>query len=589
MNKKLTCVLVLLMMSFGGSKFSIRFGNAVIPSKFTNLPITGTLAYSVDIAASVDNNYINTIGYQAVTGSLGMSDSANNRAGQVQLYLSNSLDAEYYFEFGYAGDGYWRYFRVHIWHDYWSMWEGETEIEYEDLYIDVYYTANGGASFSQLYSWSFTTLEAETNQAFYVTMSWNANAYSTLQLQILDAGGVRWYYNSWSYAIGQYLYSMPLKWTIVSAENGNGIYRMRLLYINSAGTNVEPLELYTVDDNVGITDAIQTDNPEDALGNEPTGDYWAYTSYKLQEGDEDTLFPDASNTNANYTFTFLEGVGVSSKFYYVEDAIQPEELGDWGAIWNWLRAGLCKVLNLIYFAFQFLFYILIVAFNVLVLYLPVMYIIPFFWNVICYYVVFAFVYVIYWVVFWLKVAFWIFWDFLQWLWDLIYAGLVWIWDNIIYPFFDWLWNDVIVPFFTWLYQSVLLPIFQFLIETVLPAIILIVVVVFSFLLALFLWLVTLCQADFDTLFDQVLSMNLLIADSFVNLFLIFVNNIIAFVEYIATYLILVGFLFVRLVYVRSKGYVNRGEQLEKAFEVYLLPIKWGVTAIKKIWELFPTT
>lgn len=325
---------------------------------------------------------------------------------------------------------------------------------------------------------------------------------------------------------------------------------------------------------------IEQDNPE---FDEST--YWEYTSFLIAWSSNETIIISDSY---NYTFQLIQGDILTAKFYYNSKVIDTKGLKSWTGF-NWLRNGLVAILNLVMYAIQFLCYLLTIAFQYLIMAIPCLYLIPFFWNIVIQYLLFSLVWLGYWFVYYLIEAIYYVWVFLQWLWNLIYTGLVWIWDNLILPFFNWLWYDVIVPFFTLLYQIILIPIFEFFVNTVLPALIQIVVVVFSFLLALFLWLITLCRADFGTIYDNVLAMNLTIAGAFEDLFILFVDNVIAFVEYIATYILLCGFIFIRLVYCRSRGFVNRGEQLDKAFNVYILPIKWGVQAIKKLWDILPFT
>ncbi len=351
--------------------------------------------------------------------------------------------------------------------------------------------------------------------------------------------------------------------------------------------------------------AIEKPNPvvfEDSLGTT----YWEYTSYNIHDWYSEVIYMNASNPNdVNYTFQYIEGYKATSNFYYNETQVNQNDMGNWivdfgtlGSIsFNWLRDGIVVVLNFVLFIFQLIAFLVWVGIQYSLLFVLFMYIVPFFNNFVWYYILFGIVYVLYWLV---KGSLWLF--------KFVVDGIIWFWDNVIYPFILWLWNDILLPFLLWVWNYVLLPflefirdvaiwvwdnwlvsLFNWIVYTAFPFLADLLIFVISFIEALVIYIFMLGRINFVDLFGMVQTWNTLIFDTIMDLIDIFFRNIVEILLYISIYLLLILFLFAKMIYVKAKGYTARVEALNESLQAYLIPIKFVIAIIKEIKQFVNKT
>lgn len=292
----------------------------------------------------------------------------------------------------------------------------------------------------------------------------------------------------------------------------------------------------------------------------PTGEYWAYTTFMIEidkvvviEYTSFVLFFNRSDDvlcNVSMDFNMIRGADNEARFYYEDQGLSRSALGDWEVefvlgvkvSFNWLRNVIVYVINQILVLIQFILYIMIVAFNYLIMFLVMVFIVPFFWNIIIYYLLVSVLYLL----------------FILCMLGLFIAGNIWYWMQWV---FEWLLNDV------------------------LPVVVEIVVVVFAWLLALMIWLGTMCQGDFDAIYAQTYILTREVADFFVESITILVMNFGAIILYIVMYIMLTFFCLFKHIFCKSKGIVGRSQQLQESLEAYMYPILIGRDLIMNVKDL----
>jgi len=273
--------------------------------------------------------------------------------------------------------------------------------------------------------------------------------------------------------------------------------------------------------------------------------YWTYLAYRLVPDntvnvsmkETITFFGEAFELDYSYPFTYIKGEAYTGKFYYNPTVLRASSMGDWG-IFNWVRDGLCWVVNSLLLGFQFLLFILVVAISFLFGWLFLIIVIPFLYNVIVYWLLFALVFVLLWAT----------------------IGILLI-VNAIIVLLEWL--------LVWFVQDAL----PFIIEAL--------IFLLSWIFALLLYVITLGQSNIEALQLVVSQFLTSIADFFMTSLAFMIMYLPEMLLYTVFYIILVGFCYLKLTYVSAKGYVNRASQLEASLKVYIMPINAGKNAI--IW------
>lgn len=289
-------------------------------------------------------------------------------------------------------------------------------------------------------------------------------------------------------------------------------------------------------------DVDDTDETGEDKPREPNLPYWSYDTFTL-EHDENT-----STEIGNWTLYYqtFKGKKQTEKYYYNPEVVKPLSLGDWKfkivavkVNFNSVRNALVGIVNTLLLLGQFILYLLLLAFNWLFLFLLMYYVVPFLWNFVIYYLV---------------------------------VGLLWI---------VWIiWLALLM-----LYYYVLLPLFNWFVNDFLPILVDILILVFSFILAIILWIISMGTADFWVLQQNISDMMYTIADFFIDSMNYFLEHIEVFFAWLFVYIVLIFLGYIKYVYVRARGYNNRAKKLKTSITIYAFPIKVVYELIKKILTL----
>lgn len=259
--------------------------------------------------------------------------------------------------------------------------------------------------------------------------------------------------------------------------------------------------------------------------------YWTYTSFGIEtDFEEDMIF-----TNFDLTYNMIKQSQIPSKFYYNPSTIDPESWGSWTGF-KWLRNGLCAVINTLIVVLSFLMYILTVAFNYLIMWIGTI-IIIFIWNILIYYIFYAICFIV----------------------DFLWGMLVWLWDGL-KTLVDAIYNALTIAV-------------DYLIEVMLPAIADFIIIAFSYITAILLWILTLGRVPFAQLLEDATLLNGAIADGLFNLFTSIFEFLPYFFMYIVFYLDLLLMLYLKKFYCQAKSYTNRVAELELTLSAFMEPIR----------------
>lgn len=241
-----------------------------------------------------------------------------------------------------------------------------------------------------------------------------------------------------------------------------------------------------------------------------------------------------------------------TRYYYYENIIKDnKELGDWG-LWNIIRDGICNFLNLVNDILQFLLFLLVVAFNYL-LWTPLAYIIWLVNNYVLYYIAIGLTYIGF---------------------GVIYA-LIWVvnkilimWNLIVLPLLTIVWNWIV----NWIIENVWNPIVEFFRNGGLKILFDFYMIIVSYVIAFLLWVLTFGVADFNTIQQAIQSMLLQINATIFEFLSIFLENLEWILLSSATYVLLIGLIYIKYIYAKSRGYVTRASRLQSMINVYKIPL-----------------
>lgn len=249
-----------------------------------------------------------------------------------------------------------------------------------------------------------------------------------------------------------------------------------------------------------------------------------------------------------YNYSMLEVVWIEGRFSYNSHTVDPLTWGNWGVAWNWLRDGLCTIINTLILLLTFLLYIVVVALNYL-LWVPLAYIILLVNN----YVLFGLA-----------------WAVAGLIWVVIFVFL-WLWDKVVFPILSFLWTYVLWPALQWIWDQILN--FVAWLQNdggrLLMGWILIVI---SYVIATVIWLLAVGTIDFNEVQQAIQSFLLSINDLVFLVGRTFLDNFSLFLGYSATYLTMVGLIYLKYIYCKAKGYIQRASRLQSMINVYKLPM-----------------
>lgn len=306
------------------------------------------------------------------------------------------------------------------------------------------------------------------------------------------------------------------------------------------------------------------------------GSYWIYNSYTLEES---TIMPisfqreysqwnDTLNETETKVFSFdfeFKTLRVNTeerRYYYSTNTIDPQTWGNWeviiysgwfGAIsytisFNWFRDLLVMVVNAIIFMFQAIFYLLLIGFNFLLLQ-PLFWIIVVIWN-----------YPIYWVfVGILAIAFYLSFFFV-WLWNQIVV----LWKQIIEPLLSWVWNETVAILrflYNWLFK-----------EGGLQTLVNLYLTLVSYILTAIFFVLSAGLINFTETQQAIAEFLIQLNSVFFQIGSIFISNFPLLIGYSGTYILLVGLVYLKYIYAKSRGYTTRATKLQSMINVYKLPI-----------------
>ena len=247
----------------------------------------------------------------------------------------------------------------------------------------------------------------------------------------------------------------------------------------------------------------------------PTTTYWYYQSITLETDTTETI----EIGNWSFDYTLIKLVSKSAKFYYETESISYIPYGAWydfvvNAI-KFLTNTIIMITNLVLLFFQFVLYLGVLAFNYIIMFLIVGLLSILIWNIL------------------LRALF------------IAGVGLLWL----IYYALQWLF-----------YEG-------------LEGLIIALAIVFAWIMAVILWLITLCTANFDDLFNMVNDVFQEIATFMVDLFYEIALNIGIFFLFLTFYAELCLFLLYKMYIAKAKGNIKRADSLQKAFEVFITPLR----------------
>ena len=287
----------------------------------------------------------------------------------------------------------------------------------------------------------------------------------------------------------------------------------------------------------------------------PSGTYWEYETFRLAEGNIIPIVVE--NWTVDYNTVYAESY--EAKYFYDEESISRSDLGsskDWtvklGDIkisFVFIRNGLASIINTLFFFFQYLFYLVVASLSYILMYLGIN-ILVLIWNVLVYYIFIALIWIL-----------WYLYSALYYLFLMLYALAIYVYEVILIPFMYWLW------------------------EVALPWIIDFVIVILAHIITIVIWCITLGEADYDTIYENVYRMLRIIVDEIIAMLYTFVVNLDYVLLFILYYILLTGMLYVRYLYVKARGFNNRAEQLYSAFEVFVIPIMFTLYLFKTTKDL----
>lgn len=335
----------------------------------------------------------------------------------------------------------------------------------------------------------------------------------------------------------------------------NNMRGYRLLQLNSTDWKYNFLDAgyFKTDLDYYVPPEVPDDEKEDVPDSPraPKGaHFWKFDSYTLEststvniyfEEDVD-FYNDSVNVVFDVDFNTLSAKRDEYRYPYDDETISKSDMGGSWGIWNFVRDAIRFIVNSVLLLVQWFFYLITWAFHSGVLYLLYAIIIPFLYNTILYYIYYGFLLIVFY----------------------IYCGLIYI--------LGWLWF-----FLIWLWD--------FLITVVLPFVFQIILIALAGIIAFGLWLLSGGTADYEELFNQTYNMLSVIADFFIESVIYFVENIVFFLLFVLLYTMLTFLYIPKVVYCKSRGYVNRSEQLDRAFQVFILPYKFAWTVIVKLKEM----
>ncbi|MBD3216220.1 MAG: hypothetical protein GF311_26640 [Candidatus Lokiarchaeota archaeon] len=334
------------------------------------------------------------------------------------------------------------------------------------------------------------------------------------------------------------------------------------------------LSIPYITDEKGVSDYVPDPEPPEPSEDNPMperGDSWEYMIFQLAETtpeniyytEEVDFYNDTVDNTIDQEYTTFEGVATTAYFYYEDETIKRSDLGSWRwefdfpgdfdftISFNFMRNAIVFIINALLLILQYIFFLIWMAVAFVFTWLLFVVVVPFFWNTV-----------------WFNVWSGLLWFYWYGLGRLIYI-VGWIWR-----FLDFIWVTWLDPFLDWLFNDFYLIAIEFFIT------------VWALIIAGLLWALSLGNADYWEIYDQVHSLLTSISEYFIDGMTDVFNNLPAIVLYIMWYFIMIGMLLEKYILTKSRGFVRRAEQLENCIKVYMIPINLTYEIIIRIKEVF---
>lgn len=273
---------------------------------------------------------------------------------------------------------------------------------------------------------------------------------------------------------------------------------------------------------------------------EPSPYYWYYTAIEIGIADSGDIISvgvdDGESFYVEMEFPLIEISAETEKFYYY--VLSNYDLGDWSWAWNWLRDALAIVFNvLLIIPVQFMLYLLVVAFNFIIMFLIIGGVAVIFWNIII---------------------------------KNLFIGLLY------------------VLYALWILVYILLPIFlEWFFETFLPIFLELLAYVLAIIIGTMVWLLTFGTGDLDAIISVVNQFLDVIFDFVYTGVMFVITNLFTLILGLACYLIVIYMLYGKIIYTGSKGFTSRQAEASSSLKIYSFPIRTISKMTKTTWNMFP--
>jgi hypothetical protein len=252
--------------------------------------------------------------------------------------------------------------------------------------------------------------------------------------------------------------------------------------------------------------------------------FWYYSTWTLEIDYTTDVFVGNEQYNWTYGFNVTKGVLIDGqKFYYEDQLVNPLSLGDWSWAFNWLRDGLCGIINIVWVFIQaiaFVIWSLVICYVFLGFLFGLL--IPFVWNILVYWII--------WGVNW--VAF----------------SILWLVMNIPLVFGAILWFIAVI-------------------------------------LAAIIWAITGGTIPYTDIFNNINNMFQLVLNYITSLASVVFENLDAFLEFAIIFLSLIAMLYVSLLKAKSAGFTNLVAKKQESLDSYLYVAKIPAQLLAKIREI----
>lgn len=326
--------------------------------------------------------------------------------------------------------------------------------------------------------------------------------------------------------------------------------------------------IYSVADYLANTLSNRADLRQFTLETVSVDTYWTYSAFYIKSVENKTIklqtdyavYNETTNQTEtkthefDYNYTLYSLDSRENRFYYRTDTFKNDQFGNWGWL-NVLRNSFVFVLNAVIFIFQAILYLLIIAFNYLILYI-LFQVFILLWNYPIYWLVYAIIAVIFGLSF-----------FFVWLWN----QAVILWKTLIEPVIQWIWN--------WIIDYIIIPIWNTILSIIdwlknggLKILFDLYFIVLSFIIATLIWILSFGSINFTEIQIGIQTILLNLNQTIFEFITIFFANFAWILASSALYLLLIGLIYVKYVIAKARGYIQRANRLQSMINVYKLPI-----------------